>query len=66
MTVGLGLEGEGVRWLPTLYVNTVTAKNNNYRPVSPDLYSSDNHSEISSSHGGEYDVQSCLQGYTAV
>jgi hypothetical protein len=23
-------------------------------------------SEISSSHGGEYDVQSCLLGYTAV
>jgi hypothetical protein len=22
--------------------------------------------EISSSHGGEYDVQSCLLGYTAV
>jgi hypothetical protein len=22
--------------------------------------------EISSSHGGEYDVQSCLMGYTAV
>jgi hypothetical protein len=24
------------------------------------------HCEISSSHGGEYDVQSCLLGYTAV
>jgi hypothetical protein len=23
-------------------------------------------SEISSSHGGEYDVQSCLLGYTAM
>jgi hypothetical protein len=25
-----------------------------------------NRKEISSSHGGEYDVQSCLLGYTAV
>jgi hypothetical protein len=25
-----------------------------------------NSCEISSSHGGEYDVQSCLLGYTAV
>jgi hypothetical protein len=31
------------------------------------LAGSANHTcEISSSHGGEYDVQSCLLGYTAV
>jgi hypothetical protein len=31
-----------------------------YRPCIRELV------EISSSHGGEYDVQSCLLGYTAV
>jgi hypothetical protein len=30
------------------------------------LLISKNFCEISSSHGGEYDVQSCLLGYTAV
>jgi hypothetical protein len=30
------------------------------------LYSAVGLCEISSSHGGEYDVQSCLLGYTAV
>jgi hypothetical protein len=52
--------------METVRTSETSVDNHFTRQYNPEDSSEHQTREISSSHGGEYDVQSCLLGYTAV